>query len=573
MTESLQFHEVFGTRGTRPGNSGKEAPIDLVPPSAATDATTPSETTGTDAPVQPMVRLSMARTAVLGLVGTTAIVVGSVLGGQSFETHLPGAWFFGMPGGLFGSQGTNDALPPVASLALVFGGLILLTRVWVGFLGHLKRHNGLPVKRVVLVVMIWAVPLLLAPPLFSRDVYTYAAQGEMVSHHINPYSYGPNVLGATPFNQLADSVWSGTESPYGPTFLTVDGALDQASGHQILADLVLLRLLEVAGIALMVAATPTLARSLKRDPAHAVLLGAGSPLVLLSLLAGDHNDALMVGLLVAGLAVAKRFGTVPGVILCALAAGVKSPAALGVLFLGWVWAGPAASTRRRIAHTALAGVIALATMEVMALASGTGWGWVRTTSTADASFTGVTPVNVLARGVSIFSHVLQMPVSTMDARPVFMVLGLLIAVYVGYRLLLRSPRDGVVLCLGLTLLVLALLGPIVWSWFVTWGVGGLAPAAYGRLRTALIAISTFWAFAGLTTVHNIYERMIHTFFVPDLLLVAMLLAIAIMPLGQFSRARGQARLPHLSSGDDDGTQRGPRLGGGVLAGAGPAAAT
>ena len=34
----------------------------------------------------------------------------------------------------------------------------------------------------------------------------------MVSHHINPYSYGPNVLGATPFNQLADSVWSGTES-------------------------------------------------------------------------------------------------------------------------------------------------------------------------------------------------------------------------------------------------------------------------------------------------------------------------------------------------------------------------
>ena len=99
----------------------------------------------------------------------------------------------------------------------------------------------------------------------------------------------------------------------------------------------------------------------------------------------------------------------------------------------------------------------------------------------------------------------------------------------------------------------------------------LAPAAYGRLRTALIVISTFWAFAGLTTVHNIYQRMIHNFGA-DLLLVAMLLAIAIMPLGQFSRARCPARLPHLSSGDDDGTQRGP-LGGGVLAGAGPATAT
>ncbi len=52
--------------------------------------------------------------------------MGAVLGGQSFETHLPGAWFFGMPGGPLGWIGTNQTLPPVAALALVFGGLILL---------------------------------------------------------------------------------------------------------------------------------------------------------------------------------------------------------------------------------------------------------------------------------------------------------------------------------------------------------------------------------------------------------------------------------------------------------------
>ena len=80
------------------------------------------------------------------------------MGGQSFETHLPGAWFFGMPGGLLGSLGSNSSLPPVASLALVFGGLILLTRVWLGFLRHLSRHSGFPVKRVVLVVTIWPFP-------------------------------------------------------------------------------------------------------------------------------------------------------------------------------------------------------------------------------------------------------------------------------------------------------------------------------------------------------------------------------------------------------------------------------
>ena len=500
-----------------------------------------TEDTSTSAPVR------LVRTALLGMLGTAAVVVGSLMGGQSFETHLPGALFFGMPGGPFGWIGTNASLPTISSLALVFGGLILLTRVWMGLLRYLREHEGFPVRRVVLVVVIWAVPLLLAPPLFSRDVYTYAAQGEMVSHHINPYSYGPSVLGATPFNEMADTVWSNTESPYGPTFLAADGVLDQASGHQILADLVLLRLMALAGIGLMAAATPTLARSMKRDPAHAVLLGAGSPLVLLALLGGAHNDALMVGLLMAGLAVAKRVGTVPGIILCALAAGVKSPAALGVLFLGWVWAGPGAPVRRRIAQTALAGVIALATMEVVALIAGTGWGWIRTTSTADASFTGVTPVNVVARAASIVSHLVQMPVSTMGIRPVFSVLGLAIAAYVGWRQLLRSPQEGPVKTLGITLLVLALLGPIVWAWYVTWGIVVLAPAAKGRMTSLLIVISTFWAFAGMTSVHGVFQRMLHTFIVPDLLLIALLAAIVIMPLGQFAIPRAKDRMPRVTA--------------------------
>jgi alpha-1,6-mannosyltransferase len=524
--------------------------MELVPPSlqpntpVSDETVEPSARAGADvyAPDLPPVRL--ARTALLGALGTSAIVVGSVLGGQSFETHLPGAWFFGMPGGLFGSAGTNDSLPPVASLALVFGGLILLSRVWLGLLRLLSRNPGFPVKRVVLVVVVWALPLMLAPPLFSRDVYTYAAQGEMVSHHINPYSYGPNVLGSTPFNNFGDPFWSGTESPYGPTFLGIDGVVDQASGHVFLVDLVLLRLLEVAGIAMIAAATPTLARAVRRDPAHAVLLGAGSPLVLLSLLAGAHNDALMLGLLMAGLAVAKRFGTVPGIILCALAAGVKSPAALGVLFLGWVWAGPAASTRRRIGHTVGAGLIALTTMEAAAIVSGTGWGWIRTSTTADASFTGVTPINLLARGVSIGSHVIQLPVSVLQVRPLFIVLGLALAVGLGIRFLLRSPRDGVVRNLGLTLLFLALLGPIVWAWYVTWGLVVLAAVAAGPMRRAIIAISTFWAFAGVTSVHGIFVRLIHTFALTDLLVVAALLAIAIAPLAQFGSER--ARLPRIT---------------------------
>jgi hypothetical protein len=187
-------------------------------------------------------------------------------------------------------------------------------------------------------------------------------------------------------------------------------------------------------------------------------------------------------------------------------------------------------------------------MEVIALVTGFGWGWVKTTTTAAAAFTGVTPINVIARGVSVLTHVLQVPVSTAHLHPVFEVLGLLVAAYVAFRLLRRAPQDGLVRGVGLALLVFALLGPIVWAWYVTWGVVVAAAAATPRMRTALIAISTFWAFAGVTSIHNVYMRMIHTFVLTDLLLVTMLLAVAIMPLGQFALAHpDRPRLPRIGT--------------------------
>lgn len=491
-------------------------------------------------PVTPAAELAPRRllpTAVLGFLAILAVVTGALLGGSAYETHLPGAWFFGMPGGLFGSIGSDSTHPPLYAVAMVYGGIILLTRVWIGLLRQLSAHRGVPVKRVVVVVVIWALPLLLAPPLFSRDVYSYAGQGEMVSHHIDPYAYGTGVLGSTPFSTMPDSIWTNTPSPYGPTFLSIDGVLDKASGHEILADILLLRLLEVAGLALVVAATPSLARRLGRDPAEAVLLGAGCPLVLATLVGGAHNEALMLGLLLAGLAVAQRWGTVPGVVLCAAAAGVKSPAALGVLFLGWAWAGPGASVRRRVVHVVGAGLIALTTLEVISAVSGTGWGWLRTTTAGDQSFTAVTPVDAIAKALSGVAHLVDLNVPVLGARTVVSVIGLLCAAAIGTRLLLKSPGPTLQRNLGLTLLVVALLGPVLWNWYVTWGVIVLAPAVTGTLRRVVIAISTFEILVGLSSVKNLVSTVAGAGILPDLMLVAVIFAVVITPLGQFGRTR------------------------------------
>jgi alpha-1,6-mannosyltransferase len=263
--------------------------------------------------------------------------------------------------------------------------------------------------------------------------------------------------------------------------------------------------------------------------------------VLATLIGGAHNEGLMLGLLLAGLAVAQRWGTVPGLVLCAAAAGVKSPAALGVLFLGWAWAGPGASLGRRTVHTLGAGLIALSTLEVISAVSGTGWGWLRTTTAADKSFTAVTPVNAVAKVLSGAAHVVNVTIPVLGARTVISTIGLLCAGAIGTWLLLRSPGPTMQRNLGLTLLVVALLGPILWNWYVTWGVLVLAPIATGTLRRAVMIISTFEILVGLSSVKNLVTTVVGAGILPDLILVAVIFAIVIMPLAQFGRAGSDLR--------------------------------
>jgi hypothetical protein len=133
---------------------------------------------------------------------------------------------------------------------------------------------------------LWIVPLLVVAPLFSRDVFSYAAQGEMMSHHINPYHYGPGTLGSGPYVTGGRPLWANTPAPYGPLFLMLAGWSASVSGHNALVTVVLLRLQSVAGMALIAYCIPKLARSFGRDPGPAFVLAVLNPLTLLALVGG-----------------------------------------------------------------------------------------------------------------------------------------------------------------------------------------------------------------------------------------------------------------------------------------------
>ena len=295
---------------------------------------------------------------------------------------------------------------------------------------------------------LWSAPMLVIAPLFSRDAYSYAAQGEMVSRHMNPYLYGPFELGNNAYTAPVDRLWGNAPAPYGPLFLQIDGFFARVTFHNELATIVLLRLLAVLGVLLIAVCVPRLARLYHRDGAELFTLMVLNPVTLLHLIGGAHNDALMLGLLVAGLTAAKEKRPIVGILLCALATAIKAPAALGILYIGWSWLGPEASIRDRIRPVVTAGLIGAGVLGFFSYVSGLGWGWVTILGTPGAVRSWTAPTTSLALAFTGIAHFVGVGVGLGGVLSVTRFFGLLAAGIAGVWLLLNSDRIGTLKAIG-----------------------------------------------------------------------------------------------------------------------------
>ncbi|MGH9074645.1 MAG: polyprenol phosphomannose-dependent alpha 1,6 mannosyltransferase MptB, partial [Acidimicrobiales bacterium] len=234
-----------------------------------------------------------------------------------------------------------------------------------------------------------------------------------------------------------------------------------------------------------------LARLYRRDPAEVFALAVLNPVTLLLLVGSAHNDAFMLALLASGLLLAKRGRPALGILLCSLAAAVKFPAGLGVLYIAWGWLGPRAGWRDRLRPLLTALLICFCVMEVLARATGLGWGWLGALGTPGTVRTWLDPSTAIGLMGSAVSRFLGIGPSEALILSVTRGAGDVLAVAVCVALLWHSPRLGRAKTLGLGLLTVVALGPIIQPWYFSWGIVVLAPVAAGRLRAAVIGLSVF----------------------------------------------------------------------------------
>ncbi|WP_316767091.1 polyprenol phosphomannose-dependent alpha 1,6 mannosyltransferase MptB [Streptomyces sasae] len=400
---------------------------------------------------------------------------------------LAGTAFLALGGETAGALPVEDLLAP-SSVQAAFGlvgvyfGVVLLIAAWL-LLGRLVRSAAPPTPRQLLLVLaVWAAPLLLAPPLFSRDVYSYLAQGAMVDAHMDVYTSGPAQLGGPLADEVAP-VWQNTAAPYGPAFMGMASLLSGLTRGELPAGLFGMRLVALFGVGLMAAALPRLARHSGADPAAALWLGALNPLVLLHLVAGAHNDAIMLGLLGLGLVAALGRWPILGAVLVTLAALVKAPAALGLLAVIVVQTRKGRSPVRATLITAAASG---ATTVVATAVAGTGYGWIR------ALDTPVSPHNwalssLLGRATGALLEHLGSGLAPL-AVPAWHLLGLTLTAVTVLLIWVRlRPRP--VYALGLSLAAVAAFGPAIRPWYAIWGlflIAAAAPSTSVRHRVAAV---------------------------------------------------------------------------------------
>ena len=164
-------------------------------------------------------------------------------------------------------------------------------------------------------LLLWAIPLLIAPPMYSKDVYSYLAQSEISLQGLDPYKVGPATgLGLDHvFTLSVPSLWRETPAPYGPLFLWIGQSISAITGENIVWAVLFHRLIVLLGVGLIVWATPRLARRCGVAEVSALWLGATNPLLFMHLVAGIHNEALMLGLMLAGTEFALR-GIAPDIL-------------------------------------------------------------------------------------------------------------------------------------------------------------------------------------------------------------------------------------------------------------------
>jgi alpha-1,6-mannosyltransferase len=380
-----------------------------------------------------------------------------------------------------------------STIVLTLGAMVLL-RSWLRLGQRLIRWGPGSLKVVVTAIVAWGAPLMLAVPIFSRDVYAYTGQGRLMAEGLNPYTDGISAL-SNWFMLGTDPSWAENRTPYGPVFLWLSRGVVALTGAQPDFSVLLFRGIACIGVALCVIYVPKLAALHGVDGARALWISVANPLFLISFIASAHNDALMVGLAVAGIYCAATRRGVLGVVLVTASIAVKPITIVLLPFIGLLWAGHAAGWGRRFLFWAATGSLSLALLWVMGLPGNLGLGWAWALTDATPGYTGYSPSGFGGQMLELLGNAVGL--DGMAIGNGFRTLLTVASIGLAAWFVLFGDPKQVVRRTGLAFAAVVLLAPIIQPWYILWFLPILAATGIRnnwQIKVCYVVIGFFVVF-------------------------------------------------------------------------------
>ncbi|HVS29691.1 MAG TPA: polyprenol phosphomannose-dependent alpha 1,6 mannosyltransferase MptB [Solirubrobacteraceae bacterium] len=225
------------------------------------------------------------------LVSGTAIAI-QAAGGRSLVVpsgHRLPDWLAGAFAGLAPTPGLGRFEALLVAMTLAYAVALACVR-------------ALPARRVVFAVVVLHAVFLLAPPLLSTDIFSYADYARLGAlHGINPYAHGPGSFRHDEAFVYVGHLWRYTPSVYGPLFTLPTYGLALLG---LPATLWSLKLLAAVASLVCVALAGRCAQRLGGSPSVAVALVGLNPLLLIYAVGGGHNDLIMLAAMLGAVALA-----------------------------------------------------------------------------------------------------------------------------------------------------------------------------------------------------------------------------------------------------------------------------
>jgi hypothetical protein len=422
------------------------------------------------------------------------LIVAGFVGSLVITASAP-LWRLAVPSWRLTVPGIGHPGSAAASSFWFVTGMSLLALSWLGLIYVAARfETKKAIVTVALALVVWAIPVSLGPPLLSNDVYSYVAQGEMASRGIDPSTTGPISLGRGDFTSGADPYWRPSPAPYGPVAVATARSAVELSGHNAPAAINIYRVFVWIGIAVAAVGIGFIAAANGLSPAVAIAIGLANPVVIVHLIGGAHNDALMLGLLAAGLALAQRGFKKWGVALIIAATAVKIPAAIALLYLGWCW-NDRGDFKERLRTTATVLATAFLSLVVASWLVGLGPGWLTALRSTGKVNDTYSPTTKIGFSISEILDTIGIRIDGQSLAGGVRSLGLLLTAVVVLIMLRRSPLVGFIKATAVVLVAYVILGPVIWPWYLPTGFALLAACGLGRYRPSYfvvcIAVSFF----------------------------------------------------------------------------------